>query len=74
MRGFIELHYNKMPRLLNVNCVSAVSWQPDGSAATVLQSGEEREAIRFDETYEEIKALIASAQGGIPMPMSGGKA
>lgn len=63
MTKFIELHKNGVPELVNLDYVSSVG--PDGIVDCDGKLGQP------DEDYQQLRALIATAQGGIPMERSG---
>lgn len=62
MAKFVELHYDGDPMLINLDKVDAVMISTNG--ATLLYNGEPQEV---EESYEKVKEIIGSAQGGIPM-------
>lgn len=62
MAKFVELHYDGDPMLINLDKVDAVMISANG--ATLLWNGEPQDV---QESYEEVKKIIGSAQGGIPM-------
>ena len=62
MAKFVELHYDGDLMLINLDKVDAVMVSANG--ATLLYNGEPQDV---QESYEEVKKIIGSAQGGIPM-------
>lgn len=81
MAKFIEIHRipltggEPFPQLLNLDDVSVACGTMDGTVITLrrrepgpMNGG----SFRVAETYEELRALIASAQGGIPMGRADG--
>lgn len=68
MAKFIEVHYNKIPFLVNIDYIlqvlgpEAVTGELNGSVL-IAESGR----VAIDENYDEIKQMISSAQGGITM-------
>lgn len=68
MAKFIELHKGKDTYLLNLDAVCTVTGNASGSESWwYYADGGEGAYSVFDESYEEARELIASAQGGIPM-------
>lgn len=63
MAKFIEIHKNGIPMLANLDAIFIVG--PNGIA--------DKDSIWFrpDEDYQQLRTLIATAQGGIPMDRSG---
>lgn len=68
MAKFIELHKGKETYLVNLDTVSMVTGNTRESESWwyYTDCGEDAYSV-FDESYEEARELIASAQGGIPM-------
>lgn len=68
MAKFIELHKGKETYLVNLDTVSMVTGNTSGGESWwYYTDGGEGAYSVFDESYEEARELIASAQGGIPM-------
>lgn len=68
MAKFIELHKGKETYLVNLDTVSMVTGNASGGESWFYYTdGGECAYSVFDESYEEARELIASAQGGIPM-------
>lgn len=67
MAKFIEAHHNCRPFLVNIDKVRAV--YPD-NGRTLIDFNENAGCIEVDETYEHMRLMIGSAQGGIPMDKS----
>ena len=63
MAKFIEVHKNGKPQLINLDKVWCA-----GETGII---GEDLKLFHPDEDYQQISALIATAQGGIPMDRSG---
>lgn len=68
MAKFIELHKGKETYLVNLDAVSMVTGNTRKSESWwyYTECGQDAYSV-FDESYEEARELIASAQGGIPM-------
>lgn len=62
MAKFVEVHYNGEALLANLDMVESVTCCCDGVRFQVRGSYQ-----MIDESYEEVKQIIGSAQGGIPM-------
>ena len=62
MGKFVEVHCSGENMMLNLDSVDSVF--PAGRGSAVVIRGD---AQTLDESYEEIKKLIGTAQGGIPM-------
>lgn len=73
MAKFIELHKGKETYLVNLDTVSMVTGNTMESESWwyYTDGGGEVAYSVFDESYEEARELIASAQGGIPMGRAG---
>lgn len=65
MAKFVELHKGKETYLVNLDTVCTVTGNASGSESWWYYA--EGDYSVFDESYEEARELIASAQGGIPM-------
>ena len=67
MKGFIEVHEHGEPKILNVNHIMKVGYlysekyRKKRKESYILLDGEE--GIEVEESYEEIKRLIAIALG-----------
>lgn len=63
MAKFIEIHINGVPILANLDDISTIG--PNGIV--------DKESVLFrpDEDYQQLRTLIATAKGGIPMDRSG---
>ena len=62
MAKFIEIHRDGRPELINLDYVTLVG--PNGIV------GADRKLFCPDEDYQQLRTLIATAQGGIPMGSS----
>ncbi len=70
MAKFIEVHQGGKPRLINLEWVEDIWPAENGTQIYFAFTGVDntsQDYISTDEGYEEIRELIASAQGGIPM-------
>lgn len=71
MRAFIELHWAGKKMLVNIGLVQSI--QESGMSSPVGEGKKcaslmfENKAVYVEESYEEIKMMVAEAQGGIPM-------
>ena len=63
MAKFIEIHINGVPILANLDYISIV-----GANGIV---DKDSDIFRPDEDYQQLRTIIAAAQGGIPMDRSG---
>lgn len=63
MAKFIEIHKNGVPMLANLDYISIVG--PNGIV------DKDSDLFCPDEDYQQLRTLIAAAQGGIPMDRSG---
>ena len=63
MAKFIEVHRDGRPELINLDYVACV-----GQTGII---GSDRKLFCPDEDYQQLRTLIAAAQGGIPMDRSG---
>lgn len=80
MAKFIEIHRipltggEPFPQLINLDDVSVACGAMEGSVIALRRDPGPMNAISFQvaETYEELRELIASAQGGIPMGRADG--
>ncbi len=66
MTKFIEVHDSSGAPLL-VGLSHAVLIYPQADAAVIETDIESNDPILLRESYEEVRTMIASAQGGIPM-------
>ena len=66
MAKFIELHENGTARMINLDHILHVA--PVGNQTTMMDS--RGNLFWADESYEQVRKLIAAAQGGIPMQPS----
>lgn len=62
MAKFIEIHRDGRPELINLDYVTLVG--PNGII------GSDRKLFCPDEDYQQLRMIIAAAQGGIPMDRS----
>ena len=69
MGKFIEVHQYGVPSLLNLDCICWIS-EKRGSGL-IYTSGTNGSFVEVDESYGDLRLLIAAAQGGIPMDRSG---
>lgn len=69
MAKFIEVHAEGDRFLVNLNAVSFIHEDERGRAELVFNA-DAGETYNVDETYDEIRLKIGSAQGGIPMDQS----
>ena len=67
MAKFIEVHKGGTPVLINLDKVEAVCGNDE--KRTVLRIHGNNQHI--DETYDEVRLMIGSAQGGIPLDSGG---
>lgn len=67
MAKFIEVHHNGRYLLVNIDEVRAV--RPN-NGRTLIDFSTDDSCIEVDETYEHMRLMIGSAQGGIPMDKS----
>lgn len=69
MAKFIKLHANRVQILVNLDCVAFVVKQNDGGCGFIMNMGESLKdnAFEVDEKYEDVKTMVAVAQGGLPM-------
>lgn len=65
MAKFIEVHQGGQPMLVNIDMVQKISL--DGEKAMILF---DKDWFTVDENYEQMRLMIGSAQGGIPMDKS----
>lgn len=80
MAKFIEIHRipliggEAFPQLLNLDDVSVACGNMDGAVIALRREAGPMigGSFRVAETYEELRELIASAQGGIPMGRADG--
>lgn len=80
MAKFIEIHRipltggEPFPQLINLDDVSVACGAMDGAVIALRRDPGPMSggSFRVAETYEELRALIASAQGGIPMGRADG--
>ena len=70
MKGFIEVHCNKLPMLINIDRISGVQdnvyCRKQHECAICLESSilcndEPEDFINSDETYDEVKRMIEEA-------------
>lgn len=66
MAKFIELHNNDGAVLLNIDHITAV-YLDEGMSVVFITNGENETRLRFKDPYDQIRRMIAIAQGGIPM-------
>ena len=69
MGKFIEVHQYGVPSLLNLDCICCIA-EKRGSGI-IYTSGTNGGFVEVDESYGDLRLLIAAAQGGIPMDRSG---
>lgn len=67
MAKFIEVHQSSQPLLVNIDMVRDVCIEE--GETTIDFDGDDRWIV-VDETYEQMRLMIGSAQGGIPMDQS----
>lgn len=65
MAKFIEVHRDGLPLLVNIDRMQKVDI--DGKRAMILF---DNDWFTVDEDYEQLRLMIGSAQGGIPMEQS----
>lgn len=65
MAKFIEVHYDGEPRLVNLDYVEKILACYYGCSIHFSSVPEDFRIT--DESYEQLRMLIAKAQGGIPM-------
>lgn len=65
MSKFIELHEKGVPRLINLDQVAKIYGA--GGVAIFTFSAQGISSITPDESYAEVRVLIAKSQGGIPI-------
>ena len=75
MAKFIELHIKGKPVMVNLDYVEQIE-KRDNEKCSIFQSFNcpgalEQDYIRPDETYDEVRLMIDSAQGGIPLDSGG---
>lgn len=75
MAKFIELHLKGNPVMVNLDYVEQIEKRESGKC-TIYQSFNcpnvlEQDYIKPDETYDEVRLMIGSAQGGIPLELGG---
>ena len=63
MAKFVELHDRGNPMLINLDKLESVALNGKGKTAIVFCDYD----MEIDESYEKVKEIIGSAQGGIPM-------
>lgn len=63
MAKFIEIHRDGRPELINLDYVTCV-----GQSGIIWS---DRKLFVPDEDYQQLRLIIAAAQGGIPMERSG---
>ena len=63
MAKFIEIHRDGHPELINLDYVTCVF--------NNMIVGVNGNLFRIDEDYQQLRKLISTAQGGIPMDRSG---
>lgn len=70
MKGFIEVHYNKLPRLINIDRISGVQdnvyFRNHHECGIFLNDSalfedESMDCITPDESYDEVKKMIEEA-------------
>lgn len=69
MGKFIEVHQVGVPSLLNIDYICWIT-EKRGSGL-IYTSGTNGGFVEVDESYGDLRLLIAAAQGGIPMDRSG---
>ncbi len=69
MGKFIEVHQDGVPSLLNLDYIGWISEQL--GSGIIYTSGTNGSFVEVDESYGDLRLLIAAAQGGIPMERSG---
>ena len=74
MRAFLELHWAGKKLLVNIGLVQSIQesemWSPEGFEKKCASLLFENKAVYVEESYEEVKMMVAEAQGGIPMEPS----
>lgn len=75
MAKFIEVHLEGRPIMVNLDYVEEIEKANNGKC-TIYQSfncpdASEQDYIKPDETYDEVRLMIGSAQGGIPLELGG---
>lgn len=68
---FIELHVQGCPIMVNLDHVEQIVCHDNGSCTIyqcfTIPNGLEQDFIMPDESYEKVRTIIGSSQGGIPM-------
>lgn len=67
MAKFIEVHQDGLPLLVNIDRVRDVCLEED---KTTIDFDGDDGWITVDECYDQLRLMIGSAQGGIPMEQS----
>jgi len=65
MAKFIEVHQDGLPLLVNIDRMRKV--ELDGKRAMIVF---DNDWFSVDESYDQLRLMIGSAQGGIPMDQS----
>lgn len=65
MAKFIEVHQDGLPLLVNIDRMRKV--ELDGKRAMIVF---DNDWFSVDESYDQLRLMIGSAQGGIPMEQS----
>lgn len=67
MAKFIEVHQSSQPLLVNIDMVRDVCFE---EGKTMIDFDGDDSWITVDECYDQLRLMIGSAQGGIPMDQS----
>lgn len=65
MAKFVEIHQDGVPSLLNLDCICWIS--EERGSGLIYTSGTNGGFVEVDESYGQLREMIATAQGGIPM-------
>lgn len=67
MAKFIEVHHHGESKLFNIEAVLGV--EPAGKCANIyFMPNYTYEGMRVDESYIEVRTMLANATGGLPIP------
>ena len=67
MAKFIEVHIDEFKRLINLDHVQDISEGYCGEAVITYKGADMDVIIVPEELYDDIRVMVATAQGGIPM-------
>lgn len=72
MAKFMEVHHHGEPKLFNIEAVLDV--EPAGKCADIyFMPNYVYEVLRVDESYIEVRTMLANATGGLPIPQRGAR-